>query len=194
MPRGVPTVAGMETTRRPQRGATITEILVGLGIAAGAAGLAAPPLQDFLQASALAAASNELLADLHLARSEALKRNRRVALCKSADGLQCAGQGGWHQGWIVFQDENNNGELDEGEEMIAAHGALQEGMRLTGNQYVARYISFTAVGATKRTGGGFQAGTLTLCRASAAPTSSRQVILNAVGRPRVQRGTVAACA
>lgn len=185
----------MEPTRcARQRGATLTEILVGLGVAAGAAGLAAPPLQDYLHASALAAASNELLADLHLARSEALKRNRRVALCKSADGLQCAGQGGWQQGWIVFQDENNDGALDDGEEKIAVHAALQEGMRLTGNHHVSRYISYTALGATKLPGGGFQAGTLTLCRASGVPTPSRQVILNAVGRPRVQRATVPVCA
>jgi type IV fimbrial biogenesis protein FimT len=178
---------------RRQRGATLAEVTVGLGIVAGAAGLAAPPLQDFLRASALTAASNELLADLHLARSEALKRNRRVALCKSANGLQCTPQGGWQQGWIVFQDENNNGALDGGEEKVATHGALQQGMRLTGNQHVAHYVSFNALGATKLTGGGFQAGTLTLCRASGEPTPSRLVILNAVGRPRVQRATVAAC-
>lgn len=179
---------------RRQRGATLAEVTVGLGIVAGAAGLAAPPLQDFLQASALTAATNELLADLHLARSEALKRNRRVALCKSPDGQQCTAQGGWQQGWIVFQDGNNNGAFDAGEEKVAAHGALREGMRLTGNQHVAHYISFHPVGATRLTGGGFQAGTLTLCRASARPTPSRQVVLNAVGRPRVQRATVPACA
>lgn len=177
-----------------QRGATLTELTVGLGIVAGAAGLAAPPLHDFLQASALTAASSELLVDLHLARSEALKRNRRVAMCKSPDGLQCAAQGGWEQGWIVFQDENNNGAFDAGEEKVAAHGALQPGMRLTGNQHVAQYISFNPLGAAKLTGGGFQAGTLTLCRASAGPTPSRQVILNAVGRPRLQRTTLPACA
>lgn len=182
------------TPARRQRGATVTEVVVGLGIAAGAAGLAAPAMQEFLRASELTTASGELLADLHLARSEALQRNRRVALCKSADGLQCTGQGGWQQGWLVFQDENNNGVLDDGEEKVAVHGALQQGMRVTGNQHVAHYISFNALGATQLTGGGFQAGTLTLCRASAAPTPSRQVILNAVGRPRVQRATVPMCA
>jgi type IV fimbrial biogenesis protein FimT len=185
----------MKHRRRPlQCGATVTELTVGLGIAAGAAALAVPSVQDYLHAAKLVSVSNELLADLHLARSEALMRNRRVALCKSADGVQCAGQGGWQQGWIVFQDENNNGEVDPGEETIAAHAALEGSMRLSGNQPVAKYISFTALGATKLTGGSFQAGTLTLCRASAVPTPSRQVILNSVGRPRVQRATVPACA
>ena len=42
-------------------------------------------------------------------------------------------------------------------------------------------------GATKLVGGGFQAGTLTLCRQSGRAGEGRQIILNAVGRPRVQK-------
>jgi type IV fimbrial biogenesis protein FimT len=176
-----------------QRGASLTELVVALGIAAGAAGLAAPALQEFLQASTLTSASSEVLADLHRARSEALMRNRRVAMCKSADGLQCTNQGGWERGWILFHDENNDGVVDADEERIGRREALPADLRLRGNHYVANYISFTALGATKLTGGAFQAGTLTLCRVSATPTPSRQVILNSVGRPRVQRATVAYC-
>ena len=64
---------------------------------------------------------------------------------------------------------------------------------LRGNQSVASYVSYTALGATRLKGGGFQAGTLTVCRRSGVPTPARQVILNALGRPRVQRATVASC-
>ena len=64
-------------------------------------------------------------------------------------------------------------------------------MRLSGNQNVSRYVSFTPTGATRLIGGGFQAGTLTVCRESAEAGEARQIILNAVGRPRVQRSTVA---
>ncbi len=176
-----------------RRGATLIEVVVALGLLAAAAGLVAPPLHDLLQATALASTSNELLADLHRARSEALKRNRRVAMCKSADGIQCTKQGGWERGWILFHDENNNGTVDAGEERIGRREALPADLRLRGNQYVANYISFTALGMTRLTGGAFQAGTLTLCRRSSSPTSARQVILNAVGRPRVQKTQVATC-
>jgi type IV fimbrial biogenesis protein FimT len=182
------------TTPRTQRGATLTELVVGLGIAAGALGMAVPAVQDSVHSARLTSASNELLADLYLARSEALKRNRRVALCKSPDGLQCSSDGGWEQGWIVFHDENNSGEVDAGEERINHHGPLEPPLRLVGNQPVASYISYSAIGASKLTGGGFQAGTLTLCRRSATPTPSRLVVLNAVGRPRIQRTTAADCA
>ena len=80
--------------------------------------------------------------------------------------------------------------VDAGEELISRRGALPVGLRLSGNQNVARYISFAAIGFTKLTNGGFQAGTLTLCQASERPTAARQVVLNALGRPRVQNQTV----
>lgn len=172
---------------------SLAEVLVTLGIVGTVIGTAAPAAGDMVEAVRLSSASSDILGDLYLARMEALKRNRRVALCKSADGLQCSAAGGWEQGWIVFHDENNNGAVDPGEELISRHEPLPASLRLSGNQPVAKYISYTALGASKLTGGGFQAGTLTLCRRSAEPTPSRQLVLNSVGRPRVQRSTVPMC-
>jgi type IV fimbrial biogenesis protein FimT len=176
-----------------RRGVSQVEVLVTVGIVAGALGLGLPAMQESLQSAALSSASHELVADLELARAEAVKRNQRVALCKSPAGAQCVAQGGWEQGWIVFHDANTNGRKDAGEELIARHPELARGLRARGNQPVANYVSYTAIGASKSTAGGFQAGTLTLCRASGLPTPSRQVIVNALGRPRVQRVQVASC-
>jgi type IV fimbrial biogenesis protein FimT len=183
----------MHFCRRPQLGITITELVVGLALVAVILSLSVPALAGLVQASELSAATGELLADLQLARAEALKRNRRVALCKSADAVRCTEQGGWEQGWIVFDDENRDGERGDDEEVLARRAALPPAMRMLGNQPVAGYISYTALGASKLTGGGFQAGTLTICRRSGQPTAARQVILNSVGRPRVQKATVARC-
>jgi len=179
--------------RSRQRGLSLIESVVSLGVLLGALQVAVPLIGDMVEAAALRTAAEDLLLDLHLARMEALKRNRRVALCKSADGLQCTRSGGWEQGWIVFHDENNDGTLGDGEDRIAHHEALKPWLRLRGNTPVANYVSYTPLGSTRFVGGGFQAGTLTLCRRSIAATESREVILNAVGRPRVQKGTVADC-
>jgi type IV fimbrial biogenesis protein FimT len=176
-----------------QRGVSQVELLVSVGVVAGALRLGIPAYQDTVQAAALSAAAQDLLGDLELARAEAARRNQRVALCKSPAGAQCAAQGGWEQGWIVFHDANNNGRKDAGEELIARHEGLAGGLRARGNQPVANYVSYTAIGASKSTAGGFQAGTLTVCRASGLPTSSREVIVNALGRPRVKLAKVANC-
>jgi type IV fimbrial biogenesis protein FimT len=176
-----------------QTGFSLIEIVATTGIMATALLVAMPGLSDLGRSSVLDAAAQELQLALHLARSEAIKRHRRVTLCKSADGLHCAQAAGWEQGWILFHDANGNGALDQGEERIARHEALQGQLLLRGNQPVADYISFTGLGATRLVTGGFQAGTLTLCRSSAGATAARQVILNSVGRPRLQNATVTSC-
>lgn len=176
-----------------QRGISLTEVAVALGIVAGVVHLGAPPLAEMLRGSRLTGAMQELLADVYLARMEALQRNRRVTLCKSPDGLRCVTPGGWEQGWLMFQDENGNGALDPGEERIARRAGLQPMLRLRGNAPVANYISYTPLGASKLASGAFQAGTLTACERSQVRTASRQVVLNSVGRPRIQRATVASC-
>lgn len=176
-----------------QRGASLLECVAALSVAAAALHFALPPLQDMVQSASLSAAAQDLLGDLYRARSEALKRNRRVALCKSAGGAACSPEGGWEQGWILFHDENGNGAVDADEEVISRREPLPSYLRARGNHHVASYVSYTPLGATKLLTGGFQAGTLTVCRISDGPTQARQVILNAVGRPRIQRANVANC-
>lgn len=175
------------------RGLTVIELLVAIAVLAVLAGVGAPALSSVADSMRLSATSNGFLSALHLARSEAIKRNGRVVLCKSADGLSCTASGGWQQGWLVFHDANNDAGLDNGETVIQRAGALHPSLRFTGNMNVASYVSFIATGATKLVNGGFQAGTFTLCRQSAAGGAARWVVLNAVGRPRVERVKVDAC-
>jgi type IV fimbrial biogenesis protein FimT len=184
----------MKHTRHPrQQGVSLIECVAALGIVGGTLHLALPAMQETVQSARLSAAAQDLLDDLQLARIEAIKRNRRVALCKSADRVQCNDDGGWDQGWLVFHDENNNGRADAGEEVIRRHEPLARDLRARGNQTVDDYISYTPLGATRSRAGAFQAGTLTVCRPSLASSVSRQVIINAVGRPRTQRTTVPSC-
>jgi hypothetical protein len=65
---------------------------------------------------------------------------------------------------------------------------------LTGNQNVVSYLSFAPSGATRLVGGSFQLGKLTLCHQSAESGEGRQIIFNAVGRPRIQRVAMNSCA
>jgi type IV fimbrial biogenesis protein FimT len=196
VPKG--SVAGCRGARLLQRAArksgfTLIEMLGVLAVTALLASMAAPSMTDAIDSVKLSAASNDLLSGLHLARSEAIKRNSPVVLCKSADGVSCASTGGWEQGWIVFHDANNNSLREPSETIILRELPLSASLRLTGNQHVARYVSFAPSGATKLVGGGFQAGTLTVCRQSQLGGEARLIVLNAVGRPRVQRSAVSSC-
>jgi type IV fimbrial biogenesis protein FimT len=187
-------LAGRRPFNLRTAGFTLLELLVAVTAALVLLLVAAPSLNAAVTSMKLTSASNNFLSHIYLARSEAIKRNGRVVLCKSADGASCASSGGWEQGWIVFHDTNNNGVIDAGELVIARQQALPAAFKLTGNQNVAKYVSFEPTGSTRLVGGGFQAGTLTLCRQSATSNEARQIILNAVGRPRVQKLQITSCA
>lgn len=181
------------TPQRSACGFTLVELLVVLVISAVLAAVAVPSWRALSEKLQVTGVSNAFVASLHLARSEAIKRQDRVALCKSADGVFCAPAGGWDQGWIIFHDRNNNGRREEAEQVLRRQQALPQALRLSGNLTVAHYVSFVPTGATKLVGGGFQAGTLTVCWESGRTAEARQIILNAAGRPRVRAFTAATC-
>lgn len=174
-------------------GMTLVELLIVLSIAAIMLTLAVPSFDAVLQGNRFSTLANAYLTNLHLARSEATKRNARVALCKSADGASCTTGGSWDQGWIMFHDVNNNAQADSGETILQVNEALPTNWVLQGNTPVANYVSYAAMGGARMTSGAFQAGTLTLCRVSPSGGEARSIVISATGRPRVQTTSVATC-
>ena len=169
--------------RSDHHGFTLLELMVTLAVAAVVLTLGVPSFQALIRSNRLTTLTNELVGALHLTRSEAIKRNHRVTLCKSANGAQCAsGDQGYEQGWIVFDDPNNNATVDSGETIIRVFAAAPAGMTLTGNTNVAHYISYTATGTSHLVSNAFQAGTLTVCLTPEA----RDIVINSVGRVRTE--------
>lgn len=178
---------------RPVHGFTLVETMSVLAVTAVLVSVAVPSMDDLIDSSRVTAAASELLGDLLLTRSEAIKRRTRVVICKSADGQSCTAAGGWQQGWIVFEDADADGLRAAGEKLVRIQPPLSGNLRLTGTAPVARYVSYAPNGATKTVTGGFQAGTLTVCAASEGPAGARQIILNATGRPRTQKVELRSC-
>lgn len=71
---------GVPQRRRAQRGFTLIELIVTLVISAILLSVAAPAYQSFIGSTALTTATNDLVAALNMARSEALKRDAAVSL------------------------------------------------------------------------------------------------------------------
>jgi len=188
------------TPRRPAlaarrcRGLSLAELLVTLAVLSVLLTLSVSALDSFGTSTKLSAATHTFVSNLNMARSEAIKRNTRVALCKSVDGVFCLRSGAWHQGWIVFQDVNNNGQRESGEQLVWRVERLPEDMRVSGNLTVSGFVSYAPTGGTKHLSGAFQAGTVTICRRSTEATEARQIVLNSAGRARVHKTTVASCA
>lgn len=176
-----------------QRGFTLVETMVTLSLAAASLTAGVPMLKGMSDSMRLKSVSEGYFHSLMLGRSEAIKRNARVVLCKSADANTCTTQGRWEQGWLVFHDANNNAKLDAGETVLARQEALPRGVRLSGNQPVASYVSYTSLGNAATTGGGFQAGTFTLCNQSAGKADAREIVIASSGRPRTRKVSLASC-
>ncbi|HXF47632.1 MAG TPA: GspH/FimT family pseudopilin, partial [Burkholderiaceae bacterium] len=99
---------------RAERGVTLIELLVVIAIMAILLAVGVPSFSTFIDRNRVAGEVNEMLADLALARSEALARRGRVILCRSADPAAAAATcdaaaESWDSGWIVFVDNTAGG-------------------------------------------------------------------------------------
>ena len=155
-----------------QRGFTLVELMITVGIAGILLGVAVPSFQDLMRNGRISSTSNDFVSSLQLTRSEAVKRGHQVIMCKSANGSSCTTSGDWSAGWLIFADEDNDNALDATETTIQVHEALSTGTTLSGDASTANFISFVENGSTK------QPGTLSLSLAS----KSKSIILSGVGR------------
>jgi type IV fimbrial biogenesis protein FimT len=163
-----------------QFGVTLLELMIVVAVSAILLAVGIPSFASLVQDGRVTSATNAMVSSLHLARSEAIKRQARAALCPST-GVACADSGDWHQGWIVFHDGNNNGLLDDDEAVIRRQPAMPAGLRLAGNRNVSRYISYTPTGQAKLVSGFWQTGTLTVCGESGV---AREIVISSTGRVR----------
>ena len=176
-----------------ERGFSLTELLVVLGITALMVATAVPAFSNLMGTMRLRSASNALYFGLMLARSEAIKRNERVVVCKSATGTSCTVTGGWEQGWLVFVDTNNNSKSETGEEIVLYQPRLPSSIHINGNLPLANYVSYKGSGTTAQVSGAFQAGTITACQVSKGEVDAHKIIISAVGKARQVKDKVSIC-
>ena len=85
------------------KGFSLVELIVALTIAGVLMAIAAPALQKFVSSNRLTSQVNDLMADINLSRSEAIKRNVTTGVCvTAAGGASCVTSGNWANGWLVY--------------------------------------------------------------------------------------------
>lgn len=102
------------------RGLTLIELLTTLALAAILLTLGVPAFNELMARQRMATAANGLLGDLQFARSEALKRGSRVALCTggaAGTGFKCSARY-WHAGYLVFIDADGNRVIDASSDVL----------------------------------------------------------------------------
>lgn len=158
-------------------GFTLIELMVTISVMAILLMIAVPSFIEATLGSKLGAFANNVAANAHLARSEAVKRNAVVTLCVSTDGTTC-GTGGWEQGWIVRAADGT---------VVQRQQALPTGYKATGG---ATSFAFQPSGISAAAA----ALVITICRATPSVGSQERVVtISATGRPSVTKTTAGAC-
>jgi len=118
-------------------GFTMMELMIGIAVFAILTTLAVPAFNQFLQSNRLAGQTNEMVAALQFARSEALKRGSWAELCASADQSTCGVS--MDDGWIV---QVNPATLESGEtNPLRIWSAPGDKIAITTVQNSARFMS-----------------------------------------------------
>lgn len=102
------------------KGFTLIELMVAIAVMAILLALGLPSFQESLRSNRVATGTNEMLAALSLARSEAIRNTRGSAVCPSSDGTACGGAwGDADVGMLVWADSAPaNGDIDVGETVL----------------------------------------------------------------------------
>ena len=132
-----------------QRGFTLLEILVAVGVTAVLAVQGVPYLRDLLQRREVQVHAEAFRSAARLARNLALDRQTVVTLCARqaaplGDGNNCLPSGrDWSQGWIAFVDHGVRGRVDDGDRVLHVEVPTRAVGRMVAT---VRYLSFQASG------------------------------------------------
>lgn len=142
-----------------QSGFTVIELMVVVAMLGIITAVGLPSLRSMLITSEVVETTNDLVLVMKRARSEALKRGRDVRVCSSTDGKTCSGTANnWGSGWILFDDANNNGQVDEDQGELIWVKEIDDGSQLTVTATATAFDVFVDYGYTGVLAGGVSGG------------------------------------
>lgn len=159
------------------QGFTLIDLIIALSVLSILLTIGLPNLSSQIQQMRVKTAVFALQESINLTRTQAVSANKRATIRK---------QNQWEDGWEIFIDKDNDGVRDSNEDIVQLREKLK-GIRITANRSIKNYVSYIPTGESRNAsgtnGGGFQAGTFTVC--PTAKGKGYQLILARGGRVRV---------
>ncbi len=178
-----------------QNGFTIIELMTVVVMLGIVTAIGLPSFRSMLITSDMVETTNDLILTMKRARSEAMKRGRDVRVCSSTDGASCSGTANnWNSGWILFEDTNNNGQVDEALGELIWVKQLDTGSQLTVTATETAFDIFVDYGFTGVLAGGL-AGGFNVCSGYGGTDGypRREIRISVSGDVVFQKNTAVAC-
>lgn len=128
--------------KRHAKGFSLTELMVVVAILGIFATMAAPSYQNLIARDRTIAVANDLLSNIQMARSEAVKYNSTALICGRSNGA-CGSS--WSNGWLVRTDQNLDGTP---ETTIRVRDSIHQNISISST---ANSIAFGALGQASTT-------------------------------------------
>lgn len=179
-----------QTTHRQKSvlGFTLIELMTTLCIGVLLIVISAP-MANLLKSSKTSSVAYEFASALNYARSEAITRGNQVTVCRTINGKKCEGypdinkQKVWDGGWMVFSDQNGNGQFNSTQdEILRVHEPLPPGYSLRSNAKVR--VTYKPIGISP----GFM-DSWTICAPGTSSASTKGIIVAYTGRVRFAEDT-----
>jgi len=183
-----PATIGQRSGAQTPSGFTLIELMMTIAISVVLITVGIPGFATLIGNQVLSAEARQFSMSLALARSQAITRKEQIALCKSTNQSACSTVDtvDWEDGWILFVDENADGQRQTGERILRRRAALDGSVTLRPSAEYTNYIAFATDGRCFGNGDTTPptAGSYRLCDARGAQLA-RVVEISPIGRARV---------
>lgn len=169
------------TLQSTPAGVTLLELMVVLAVLSILLAAAVPSFKNMLRSQRLTAGTGELLAAIHLARSQAIARNTRVAIAPADPD-----EDDFARGWVVFVVRNGARQPASPGDIIASHGPMEASIRIgatMSSQHGPSYVAYNGAGRSCTMDNSLAAHWGTLSLSDGAEV--RRIKINMLGRARV---------